>query len=140
MTAFAAEQKVFDRLIPRNTSVIIRYGNETLYEWLDFLKANRLKYADVYYNNKLRRTFPLIKINTYIRSKLFKGQGTVTAYETFYEPHPLKEGMNINKKTINNIIIHYILFIIYHIFLFYSLSESFYFTINEKIRKDYCIL
>lgn len=139
MTAFAAEQKVLDRLIPRNTSLVLRYGNETLYKWLSFMYSNNLKYEDVYYNKKLRRSFPLIKINTYIRRNLFKGQGTVTAYDAFYEPHPLIKGMSLSEERMDDTIIQYTLFIIFHIFLFFSLSESYFFVHNKKIRKDYFV-
>lgn len=112
MTAFVAEQKVFDKLIPRNTSIIMKNGEETLYKMQNYCKYDSINISSIYFNKELRNTFPLIKINSWMRKKVFKDQRTVTAFGKIYDPVDLKlgsEGYEERLYHMNIILISYFL-------------------------------
>lgn len=96
LSSFAAQQKALDRLVPRNTSLVIHKGQDLLFKLNYDCKLNIKCIKKNYMNKNKRKEYPIIKLNSYVRLELFKRENTVTAYDSFVEPHELKEGMNIS--------------------------------------------
>lgn len=119
MTAFVAEQKVFDRLIPRNTSIIIKEGSETLYAMHRYCKEKNLTYSSLFFDKEKRKTFPLIKINSWLRKRMFKGKGTVNAYGKIFDPVKVKKGSEVNWKRLLDIFFYLFLYTLLNLILIY---------------------
>lgn len=106
MTSFVAEQKVFDRLMPRNTSIIIKDGRDTLYAMHKYCEENKISYSSLYFDKEKRKMFPLIKINSWLRKRIFIGLGTVSAYGVIYDPVKLKTGSVGYEGRLTNMLIY----------------------------------
>lgn len=123
MASFVAEQKVFDRLMPRNTSVVIKEGEETLYKTHKYCKENKIDYGSIYFNKKKRKIFPLIKINSWLRDSLFKGQGTVNAYGKIYDPVKMRIGSEGYSKRLIITITEVFIRLIYQVIILFILNN-----------------
>lgn len=101
MTAFGAQQYALERVLPRNTSIITHQGTEYIFKMHKDCKNNARCIKDVMNTPKRVKKYPLIKLNSWLRKIIFKGEGTVTAYDSFLEPHPLIKGSKNYKRILH---------------------------------------
>lgn len=100
MVVFGAQQKALDRNIARNTSMVIHPAVDSIFKLINECNRNP-KCINKTLNNKEKvKEYRVIKMNSWLRRKLFPKGKTVTAYDPFYEPHPLIAGMKISNKDI----------------------------------------
>lgn len=90
MVSFVAFEKVVFRYAQRNASIIIKPSDDVLYTMHRYVRKNKVKFKDAYFNLELRKQFPIFKLGGWIRVKLFK-EKRISGFES-YEVFPLKEG------------------------------------------------
>lgn len=122
MVTFAAFEKVVFRLVPRNASKLIEESYDVIYTMHNYVDQKGLSFKDVYFNEELRKKFPVIKLGGWLRVILFN-EKRISGYES-YVPVPLqkgsKGGMWIGIKMINYLIYISAMNFAFVLLIFYS--------------------
>lgn len=107
MTTYAAQQKTLDQIVPRNTTILIHRPEVSLYQLNYECHKNAYCVRRVYFNKEKLKKYPIVKLNSWVREIVFRSDDTVTCYDSFIEPNPLKKGMDYPKDRIKRSVFYH---------------------------------